>query len=49
VSSPWSSGTIVAVFAKALPLRAATATAVMQLFEQGKVRFDDPVQQYLQQ
>jgi CubicO group peptidase (beta-lactamase class C family) len=25
----------------------ATATAVMQLFEQGKVQFDDPVQQYL--
>ena len=25
----------------------ATATAVMQLFEQGKVAFDDPVQQYL--
>ena len=25
----------------------ATATAVMQLYEQGKVRFDDPAQQYL--
>ena len=25
----------------------ATATAVMQLYEQGNVRFDDPVQQYL--
>jgi CubicO group peptidase (beta-lactamase class C family) len=25
----------------------ATATAVMQLYEQGTVRFDDPVQQYL--
>jgi CubicO group peptidase (beta-lactamase class C family) len=25
----------------------ATATAVMQLYEQGKVRFDDPVQKYL--
>ena len=25
----------------------ATATAVMQLYEQGRVRFDDPVQQYL--
>lgn len=25
----------------------ATATSVMQLYEQGKVRFDDPVQQYL--
>ena len=25
----------------------ATATAVMQLYEQGKVQFDDPVQQYL--
>ena len=25
----------------------ATATAVMQLYEQGKVRFDDPVQRYL--
>ncbi len=25
----------------------ATTTAVMQLYEQGKVRFDDPVQQYL--
>ncbi|HET7073960.1 MAG TPA: serine hydrolase domain-containing protein [Mycobacterium sp.] len=25
----------------------ATATAVMQLYEQGKVRFDDPVQQHL--
>ncbi|MDD4866750.1 MAG: serine hydrolase [Mycobacterium sp.] len=25
----------------------ATATAVMQLYEQGKVRFDDPVQSYL--
>jgi CubicO group peptidase (beta-lactamase class C family) len=25
----------------------ATATAIMQLYEQGKVRFDDPVQQYL--
>ena len=25
----------------------ATATAVMQLYEQGQVRFDDPVQQYL--
>lgn len=25
----------------------ATATAVMQLYEQGKVRFDDPVQHYL--
>ena len=25
----------------------ATATAVMQLYEQGKVRFDDPVQAYL--
>lgn len=25
----------------------ATATAVMQLYEQGKVRFDDPVQTYL--
>jgi CubicO group peptidase (beta-lactamase class C family) len=25
----------------------ATATAVMQLYEQGKVRFDDPVQEYL--
>jgi D-alanyl-D-alanine carboxypeptidase len=24
----------------------ATATAVMQLYEQGKVQFDDPVQQY---
>jgi CubicO group peptidase (beta-lactamase class C family) len=25
----------------------ATATAIMQLYEQGKVRFDDPVQKYL--
>src|SRR5262249_24745662 len=25
----------------------ATSTAVMQLYEQGKVAFDDPVQQYL--
>src|SRR4029078_13181877 len=25
----------------------ATATGVMQLYEQGKVGFDDPVQQYL--
>jgi CubicO group peptidase (beta-lactamase class C family) len=25
----------------------ATATAIMQLYEQGKVQFDDPVQQYL--
>jgi len=25
----------------------ATATAVMQLYEEGKLRFDDPVQQYL--
>jgi CubicO group peptidase (beta-lactamase class C family) len=25
----------------------ATATVVMQLYEQGKVRFDDPIQQYL--
>ena len=25
----------------------ATAPAVMQLYEEGKVRFDDPVQQYL--
>src|SRR4029077_16874089 len=25
----------------------ATATAVMQLYEQGEVQFDDPVQQYL--
>ena len=25
----------------------ATATAVMQLYEQGKVAFDDPVQKYL--
>jgi CubicO group peptidase (beta-lactamase class C family) len=25
----------------------ATATAVMQLYEQGKIQFDDPVQQYL--
>ena len=25
----------------------ATATSVMQLYEQGKLRFDDPVQQYL--
>ena len=25
----------------------ATATAVMQLYEQGKVQFDDPVQKYL--
>ena len=25
----------------------ATATAVMQLYEQGRLQFDDPVQQYL--
>ena len=30
-----------------LPKILATATAVLQLYEQGKVQFDDPVQQYL--
>src|SRR6202048_2221174 len=30
-----------------LPKPLATATAAMQLYEQGKVRFDDPVQKYL--
>jgi CubicO group peptidase (beta-lactamase class C family) len=46
-AEPMTVDTIVDMASLTKPL--ATATAVMQLYEQGKVRFDDPVQQYLQQ
>lgn len=44
-AEPMTEDTIFDLASLTKPL--ATATAVMQLYEQGKVRFDDPVQQYL--
>ena len=44
-AEPMTEDTIFDIASLTKPL--ATATAVMQLYEQGKVRFDDPVQQYL--
>ena len=44
-AEPMTEDTIFDVASLTKPL--ATATAVMQLYEQGKVQFDDPVQQYL--
>ncbi|WP_006244521.1 serine hydrolase domain-containing protein [Mycolicibacterium tusciae] len=44
-AEPMTEDTIFDVASLTKPL--ATATAVMQLYEQGKVRLDDPVQQYL--
>jgi CubicO group peptidase (beta-lactamase class C family) len=44
-AEPMTEDTIFDVASLTKPL--ATATAVMQLYEQGKVHFDDPVQQYL--
>ena len=44
-AEPMTEGTIFDIASLTKPL--ATATAVMQLYEQGKVQFDDPVQQYL--
>ena len=44
-AEPMTEDTIFDVASLTKPL--ATATAVMQLHEQGKVQFDDPVQQYL--
>jgi CubicO group peptidase (beta-lactamase class C family) len=44
-AEPMSEDTIFDLASLTKPL--ATAPAVMQLYEQGKVQFDDPVQQYL--
>jgi CubicO group peptidase (beta-lactamase class C family) len=44
-AEPMTEDTIFDLASLTKPL--ATATAVMQLYEQGQVRFDDPVQQYL--
>jgi CubicO group peptidase (beta-lactamase class C family) len=44
-AEPMTEDTIFDMASLTKPL--ATATALMQLYEQGKVRFDDPVQQYL--
>jgi CubicO group peptidase (beta-lactamase class C family) len=44
-AEPMTEDTIFDMASLTKPL--ATATAVMQLYEQGKVGFDDPVQQYL--
>lgn len=44
-AEPMTEDTIFDLASMTKPL--ATATAVMQLYEQGKVQFDDPVQQYL--
>jgi CubicO group peptidase (beta-lactamase class C family) len=44
-SPPATEDTIFDVASLTKPL--ATATAVIQLYEQGKVAFDDPVQKYL--
>ena len=44
-AEPMTEDTIFDIASLTKPL--ATATAVMQLHEQGKVQFDDPVQQYL--
>ena len=44
-AEPMTEDTIFDVASLTKPL--ATAPAVMQLFEQGKVQFDDPVQKYL--
>jgi len=44
-AEPMTEDTIFDVASLTKPL--ATATAVMQLYEQGKVQFDDPVQTYL--
>jgi CubicO group peptidase (beta-lactamase class C family) len=45
LAEPMTEDTIFDMASLTKPL--ATATAVMQLYEQGKVAFDDPVQQYL--
>jgi CubicO group peptidase (beta-lactamase class C family) len=44
-AEPMTEDTIFDIASMTKPL--ATATAVMQLYEQGKVAFDDPVQKYL--
>ena len=44
-AEPMTEDTIFDMASLTKPL--ATATAVMQLYEQGKIQFDDPVQQYL--
>jgi CubicO group peptidase (beta-lactamase class C family) len=44
-AEPMTEDTIFDLASLTKPL--ATATAVMQLYEQGKVQFDDPVEQYL--
>lgn len=44
-AEPMTEDTVFDIASLTKPL--ATATAVMQLYEQGKVQFDDPVQQYL--
>src|SRR6202012_3376904 len=44
-AEPMTEDTIFDIASLTKPL--ATATAVMQLYEQGKVSFDDPVQKYL--
>ena len=44
-AEPMTEDTIFDMASLTKPL--ATATAVMQLYEQGRVQFDDPVQQYL--
>jgi len=44
-AEPMTEDTIFDMASLTKPL--ATATAIMQLYEQGKVAFDDPVQQYL--
>jgi CubicO group peptidase (beta-lactamase class C family) len=44
-AEPMTEDTVFDVASLTKPL--ATATAVMQLYEQGKVQFDDPVQEYL--
>jgi CubicO group peptidase (beta-lactamase class C family) len=44
-AEPMTEDTIFDLASLTKPL--ATATAVMQLYEQGKVQFDDPLQQYL--
>src|SRR6202011_2377482 len=44
-AEPMTEDTIFDMASLTKPL--ATATAVMQLYEQGKVQFDDPVQEYL--
>ena len=44
-AEPMTEDTIFDIASLTKPL--ATATAVMQLYEQGEVQFDDPVQHYL--